>query len=74
MLKTPIILLVSLFSLLPCLAQDGVKMEAEEANYANCTLVRDSKYSGGKALEMTDEKEEQFLPWSSEAKTIYGKK
>ena len=56
MLKTPIILLVSLFSLLPCLAQDGVKMEAEEANYANCTLVRDSKYSGGKALEMTDEK------------------
>lgn len=36
-------------------AQDDTRLEAEDAIYANCSLVRDSKYSGGKALELTEE-------------------
>lgn len=39
--------------LCPALAQVNVKMEAESANYANCQLITDSKYSGGRALELT---------------------
>ena len=34
-------------------AQDN-KLEAEDANYSNCKLIDDNKYSGGKALELTD--------------------
>ena len=29
------------------------KLEAESAVYTDCKLVEDSKYSGGKALELT---------------------
>ena len=36
-------------------AQGGTKMEAENAAYSNCKLISDSKYSGGKALEITEE-------------------
>ena len=36
-------------------AQGGTKMEAENAAYTNCKLISDSKYSGGKALEITEE-------------------
>ncbi len=37
-------------------AQDSSKLEAEQAQYSSCKLIQDSKYSGGKALELTDEK------------------
>ena len=30
------------------------KLEAENADYINCTLVSDSKYSGGEALKLTE--------------------
>ncbi|MCH5303107.1 MAG: hypothetical protein J1E77_09730 [Prevotella sp.] len=33
---------------------DGIKFEAENARYSNCTVVTDTKYSGGKALRMTE--------------------
>lgn len=36
-------------------AQEATKIEAEAAKYADCKLIEDSKYSGGKALELTDE-------------------
>ena len=55
MKKIAIILVVSLCCLMSSFAQDGIKMEAEDANYSNCRLINDKKYSGGKALEMTDE-------------------
>ena len=48
-------LFVSFCSLLSSFAQDDTKLEAEDANHSNCSLVRDSKYSGGKALELINE-------------------
>ena len=36
-------------------AQEAMKIEAEASKYADCKLIEDSKYSGGKALELTDE-------------------
>ena len=46
-----------LFALIaiPTWAQNGTKLEAEAANYANCKVITDGKYSGGKALELTDQ-------------------
>ncbi|MBQ7441080.1 MAG: hypothetical protein IJV52_06125, partial [Prevotella sp.] len=35
-------------------AQPGSKMEAENATYVQCKLILDSRYSGGKALELTE--------------------
>lgn len=35
-------------------AQPGSKMEAENATYVQCKLIQDSRYSGGKALELTE--------------------
>lgn len=40
------------YGLCPSIAQDETKIEAEDANYANCELVEDDQYSGGKALAM----------------------
>lgn len=31
------------------------KLEAEKATYSNCTVVSDTKYSGGEALKLTEE-------------------
>lgn len=47
------LILVLLWSLLPCLAMAD-KLEAEQARYSSCRLISDGKYSGGKALEMTE--------------------
>ena len=33
-----------------------IKLEAEKATYSKCDIVSDKKYSGGKALKLTDEK------------------
>ena len=38
--------------MMPTWAQ--TKLEAETASYANCTVTNDSKYSGGKALQLTE--------------------
>jgi len=35
-------------------AQDGTKIEAEDAAYENCELVEGTQYSGGKALAMKE--------------------
>ena len=35
-------------------AQEETKIEAEEANYTDCKLIEDEKYSGGQALELTE--------------------
>ena len=40
--------------LCPCYALCDTKIEAESAAYVNCKLITDSKYSGGKALELTE--------------------
>ena len=34
---------------------DNTKLEAEDANYSHCKLITDNKYSGRKALEITEE-------------------
>ncbi len=49
-----LILLASFF--LSSYAQGSTKLEAEASAYSNCKLISDSKYSGGKALELTDDK------------------
>lgn len=41
-------------SCLPTRAQDTT-LEAEKASYTNCKLINDAKYSGGQALELTDD-------------------
>ena len=43
-----------LSSIIGTFAQSGTKLEAENANYVDCTVVSDSKYSGGKALQLTE--------------------
>ena len=55
MLKKAIVLVLSFWSMLPSFAQDGTKLEAEDASHVNCTVIRDNKYSGGKAIEMTED-------------------
>ena len=35
-------------------AQTATKLEAESASYENCKLIEDEKYSGGQALELTE--------------------
>ena len=50
------LLFLSIMALMSANAQSGTKLEAESAAYADCKLVEDSKYSSGKALELTDAK------------------
>lgn len=52
--RHPLLLLLLGWLLLPCMAQ-AQKLEAEQARYSACQLINDSKYSGGKALELTME-------------------
>lgn len=40
--------------LIPSFAQEDTKLEAENANYSDCKLIEDEKYSGGQALELTE--------------------
>ena len=55
MLKKAIVLVLSIWSMLPSFAQGDTKLEAEDASHVNCTVIRDNKYSGGKAIEMTED-------------------
>ena len=52
-MKQLILVLLAGF-LCPCHALCDTKMEAEDAAYANCKLITDGRYSGGKALELTE--------------------
>lgn len=49
-----IFLFLSVCGMASAYAQNDVKLEAESATYTNCKLVEDNKYSGGKALELTE--------------------
>ena len=46
--------MLSVCGLISASAQTAAKIEAESAAYENCKLVEDGKYSGGKALELTE--------------------
>ncbi len=54
MKRTTLSLIIFICTTICGFAQTITKLEAENANYVNCTLIQDSKYSGGKALEITD--------------------
>lgn len=43
-----------LFSFAVNVYADGVKKEAESGKYTKCDIVSDSKFSGKKAVRMTD--------------------
>ncbi|MBQ8715257.1 MAG: hypothetical protein IJ552_08635 [Prevotella sp.] len=53
------------------LAQSNAKLEAENASYVNCTLTQDSKYSGGKALEITKDDARITFKYNNTAKGKY---
>lgn len=58
------------------MAQTGTKMEAEDATYVNCELKTDSKYSGGKALSLTQNNAQITFTYNCSEKgeyTIYVK-
>ncbi|MBQ2130287.1 MAG: hypothetical protein II431_02995, partial [Prevotella sp.] len=65
-----------LFALIaiPTWAQNGTKLEAEAANYANCKVITDGKYSGGKALELTDQNAQITFVVNTSAKGKYSVK
>lgn len=52
MKKHLLLLALSMMSFGVVRAQDGAKIEAEDAAYENCELVEGTQYSGGKALAM----------------------
>ena len=54
MRRTTLLLMLLLCGFIFASAQTATKMEAESANYENCKLIEDEKYSGGKALELTE--------------------
>ena len=54
MKKHLLLLALSMISFGVVRAQDGAKLEAEDAAYENCELVEGTQYSGGKALAMKE--------------------
>ena len=54
MKKHLLLLALSMMSFGVVRAQDGAKLEAEDAAYENCELVEGTQYSGGKALAMKE--------------------
>ena len=46
-------------------AQETTKIEAEASKYADCKLIEDSKYSGGKALELKGGGWQKYPPRAS---------
>lgn len=53
MKKIALCLMLSVAGLFTSQAQTEATIEAEKANYENCTVITDSKYSGGEAIELT---------------------
>ena len=56
MKRISLFLILSVCAMMSAFAQSDAKLEAESANYANCKLIDDGKYSGSQALELTDAK------------------
>ena len=56
MKRISLFLILSVCAMMSAFAQSDAKLEAESANYANCKLIDDGKYSSGQALELTDAK------------------
>jgi len=54
-----------------CIAQENTKLEAENAAYSNCKLISDSKYSGGKALELTEDKAKITFTFNASERAKY---
>lgn len=52
-------------------AQDGTTLEAEDAKYEQCKLIEDAGYSGGKALEMTEQAARITFTFHAEEKGKY---
>jgi len=48
-------------------ATADVKIEAENAKYSNCKVVYDSRYSGGRALELTENNASISFTYTSES-------
>lgn len=54
MQKQSLILALAIGSIMGSEAWADTKLEAENAKYSKCTIISDQKYSGGKALKVTD--------------------
>ena len=74
-MKRTTLSLIFLFCTTICgFAQASTKLEAEKATYVNCTLISDNKYSGGKALEITEENAKITFTYNNSEKgkfTVY---
>ena len=64
-------MMVSVWSLCAVYAQTETKLEAESGNYANCEVVEDSKYSGGKALALKENNAQITFTYSLEESGKY---
>lgn len=71
MKRTTLSLIFLFFATIGILAQTSTKLEAENANYVNCKLIQDSKYSGGKALEITEENAKITFTYNQSEKGKY---
>ena len=71
MKRTTLSLIFLFFATIVILAQASTTLEAENANYVNCKLIQDSKYSGGKALEITDENAKITFTYNQSEKGKY---
>jgi len=71
MMRKTLSLLLAFCSMVGIFAQTSTKLEAENANYANCTLILDNKYSGGKALEVKAENASITFTFNNKVKGKY---
>lgn len=71
MKRTTLSLIFLFFATIGILAQTSTKLEAENANYVKCKLIQDSKYSGGKALEITEENAKITFTYNQSEKGKY---
>lgn len=71
MKRTTLSLIFLFFATIGILGQTSTKLEAENANYVNCKLIQDSKYSGGKALEITEENAKITFTYNQSEKGKY---
>lgn len=49
----------------------ATKLEAEKANYSNCKLISESKYSGGRALELTESNARITFAYTADVREKY---
>ncbi len=70
-MKTKLIITLLLACGLSSAHADDTKIEAENAVYSDCGLVEDSKYSGSKALDLTDGKAKITFTFNAEQSGKY---